>query len=174
MLQDLLVRTSVDQLYHRAKAYICCTVNSQAHRVWVPWTVAGSLSLVFAVLASVRVVWQTVAVPPPPSGGTRACCARWLCCGACRRQPAADLEPGAEPLAAAAAPLGSQLAADAGDGGYSSKPLQGSAAGLPSGGSNGSMAQAAAAPPADWLLPAGAGGANGNMADPLPAATSAV
>ena len=43
-----------------AKTFVCCDVTSSLNAVWVPWTVAGSLSLALCVLASIRVVTSTL------------------------------------------------------------------------------------------------------------------
>lgn len=66
----LLVRENrVWPLYVSVKAYICCTLTSAIYDVWVPWTVAGVLSLVFALLASARIITSTISPHTNSPGG---------------------------------------------------------------------------------------------------------
>lgn len=57
----LLVRENrVWPIYLQAKRYLCCELTQTIYDVWVPWVVAGVLAIVFAFLASARIIASTV------------------------------------------------------------------------------------------------------------------
>ncbi|GAB4813412.1 hypothetical protein N2152v2_000458 [Parachlorella kessleri] len=59
-LVKALLRSNVGPLYRDFKRYLCCNVHTTARHVWIPWVVVGVLLIVYCLLASARVIWQTV------------------------------------------------------------------------------------------------------------------
>jgi hypothetical protein len=75
----LLVRENrVWPIYVGIKSFVCCDLTNSIYNVWVPWVVAGSLTLVLCLLASARVISATVrpvgrSTGAPEASGPAAC-----------------------------------------------------------------------------------------------------
>lgn len=57
-LGNLAAWESVQELYQQTKTYMCCTLKSNVHDMWVAWTVTGVLGFVLALMASARLVYM--------------------------------------------------------------------------------------------------------------------
>lgn len=57
-LKELSAWQSVRDLYWQSKDYVCCTLKSNMHDMWVAWTITGCLGFVLALMASGRLIYM--------------------------------------------------------------------------------------------------------------------